>query len=101
MQQNAPPAVARLPEELRKPAAQKAGGSSAGTAPPQREVARGSAEALIDQAMAAAQAESAREAPRAPEAASQVAGRERPRELPSYQSEAQLPRKPTPATDMD
>ena len=69
--------------------AQKAGGTS----PPQREVARGSAQALIDDAMAAAQADSARDTPRATE----VGGRE----LPSYQSEAQLPRKPTPASDMD
>ena len=53
--------------------------------------------------MAAAQAESARDAPRdAPRAPDPEAGGwERPRELPSYQSEAQLPRKPTPATDMD
>ena len=71
------------------PVAQKAGGTS----PPQREVARGSAQALIDDAMAAAQADSARDTPRATE----VGGRE----LPSYQSEAQLPRKPTPASDMD
>lgn len=83
----APTAPAAQPGK--KQVAQKAGGTS----PPQREVARGSAQALIDDAMAAAQADSARDILRAPE----VGGRE----LPSYQSEAQLPRKPNPASDMD
>jgi len=90
----APAAPAAQPGK--KQAAQKAGGASppqtaGGASPPRGEVAQGSAQALIDDAMAAAavQADSAR----APE----VGGRE----LPSYQSEAQLPRKPNPASDMD
>ena len=90
----APAAPAAQPGK--KQAAQKAGGASSpqtagGASPPRGEVAQGSAQALIDDAMAAAavQADSAR----APE----VGGRE----LPSYQSEAQLPRKPNPASDMD